>query len=79
MIAQPALIVYDIFVNSCDITDERMAVKYESCGDYYFVVDDETDSEPIAICGQRDLKCIYKYCEVFKKPIRILLLIWQYF
>ena len=44
-----------------------MAVKYESCGDYYLVVDDETDREPIAICGQSDLKCIYKYCEVFKK------------
>ena len=43
------------------ITDERTGLKFELVGDYYLVVgDDELESKPIGIWGQRHLRFIKK-------------------
>ena len=46
------------------ITDERMGLKYELCGDYYIIAgENEAEREPIGVWGQRHLKHIQKHCK----------------
>ena len=48
------------------ITDERIGLKYELCGDYYIIAgEDEPEREPIGIWGQRHLKHIQRNCKPF--------------
>lgn len=48
------------------ITDERMGLKYELCGDYYIIAgEDEPEREPIGVWGLRHLKYIQKHCKPF--------------
>ena len=48
------------------ITDERTALKYELCGDYYIIAgEDEPEREPIGVWGRRHLKYIRKHCKPF--------------
>lgn len=48
------------------ITDERMGLKYELCGDYYIIAgEDEPEREPIGIWGQRHLRYIQKHSKAF--------------
>ncbi len=48
------------------ITDERMGLKYELCGDYYIIAgEDEPEREPIGIWGQRHLSYIQKHSKPF--------------
>lgn len=43
------------------ITDERMGLKYELCGDYYIIAgEDEPEREPIGVWGATTLKAHYK-------------------
>ena len=48
------------------ITDKRTGLKYELCGEYYIIADeDEPEREPIGIWGQRHLSYIKKHCKAF--------------
>ena len=48
------------------ITDERMGLEYELCGDYYIIAgEDEPEREPIGVWGQRHLRYIQKHCKPF--------------
>ena len=48
------------------ITDERMGLKYELCGDYYIIAgENEAEREPIGVWGQRHLNYIQKHCKPF--------------
>ena len=41
------------------ITDERIGLKYELCGDYYIIAgEDEPEREPLGVWGQRHLRYI---------------------
>ena len=44
------------------ITDERTGLKYELVGDYYLIAgEDEPESRPIGVWGQRHLRYIRKH------------------
>ena len=46
------------------ITDEHTGLKYELVGDYYFVAgDNEPETCPIGIWGQRHLRYLKRYCK----------------
>ncbi len=48
------------------ITDERTGLKYELCGDYYIIAgEDEPESEPIGVWGNRHLRYIQKHSKAF--------------
>lgn len=48
------------------ITDERTGLKYELCGDYYIIAgEDEPESEPIGVWGNRHLRYIQNHSKAF--------------
>lgn len=48
------------------IIDERTGLKYELCGDYYIIADeDEPKREPIGVWGRRHLNYIQRHCKPF--------------
>ena len=48
------------------ITDEKIGLKYELCGDYYIIAgEDEPEREPIGVWGQHHLKHIQKHSKPF--------------
>ena len=47
------------------ITDERTGLRYELVGDYYLIAgEDELESKPIGIWGQRHLRYLKQYHKV---------------
>lgn len=48
------------------ITDERTGLRYELCGDYYIIVDEEEPKrEPLGVWGQQHLQYIQKHSKAF--------------
>ena len=54
------------------ITDERTGLCYELVGDYYLIAgEDEPESRPIGICGQRHLRYLKRHRKVLYSELLI--------